>query len=487
MDVFVDWSSTAEQEGRDKEREIEMMKTAAVVIVILAAFVVGSQATYEEREFCLPRAPATIGIQTYLNSIHMCLDNWGPWKGIANRWYNPDGSFLVFPSGKQIQLKVLPSKAKKVPNKPGFNRWYEAYVRDVCTQDIDFYPYKHPKMGQLNVLRLHMESAGPEVKIGCSNTRTDEPCKAHFLKHDISLDNFNIRIYFKLQSSKKKEGFVQMVPKYVKVDFDIKPDSWVLDKLNNVINYFYDLKGYLVKEVEEAVMDELDRPDIQAQLTFDLNELITDKVIDFVKSRLGDTSTVSKWVEDNTSIKSFNEKKTELCFTVRYPKPVHIFTTQIEYFRAVNPVVKKMCPFQFGFIGRVKADAPVSGYGYIRYSDGSKSKNFNWGFSKPGTSTANFYKTIKEQESGKAILYLKHKLWHGGWITKRSALAMKWGTSYRGECGLGLKFEMATSRVQEAEVADDSGFVQGEYHGETDPNEGDEDFEQEFAQLSDDQ
>ncbi|KAJ8903747.1 hypothetical protein NDN08_004846 [Rhodosorus marinus] len=83
-----------------------------------------------------------------------------------------------------------------------------------------------------------------------------------------------------------------MVPKYVKVDFDIKPDSWVLDKLNNVINYFYDLKGCLVKEVEEAVIGELGRPDIQEQLTFDLNELITDKVIDFIKSRLGDTSAV---------------------------------------------------------------------------------------------------------------------------------------------------------------------------------------------------
>ncbi|KAJ8903746.1 hypothetical protein NDN08_004845 [Rhodosorus marinus] len=146
-----------------------------------------------------------------------------------------------------------------------------------------------------------------------------------------------------------------------------------------------------------------------------------------------------------------------------------------------------MCPFQFGFISRVKVDEPVSGYGYIRYSDGSKSKNFNWGFSKPGSGAANFYKTIKEQESGRTILYLKHKLWHGGWITKRSALAMRWGTSYRGERELGLNFKMATSRVQEAKVAEDSDFVQGEYHGETDPNESDADFEQEFAELNDEQ
>ncbi|KAJ8901033.1 hypothetical protein NDN08_004895 [Rhodosorus marinus] len=466
------------------------MKTGAVLALILAFLVVGSQATYEEREFCLPRGPATIGIQTYLNSIHMCLDNWGPWKGIGQRWYNPDGSFVVFPSGKQIQLKVLPSKAKKVPNKPGFNRWYEAYVKDVCTQDIDFYPYTHPKRGQLNVLRIHMESAGPEVKIGCSNTRTDKPCKAHFLNHDISLNNFNIRIYFKLMSTKNKPSFVQMVPQYVKVDFDIKPDSWVLDKLNNVINYFYDLKGYLVNEVEEAVMDELERDDIQEQLTFDLNGMITDKLIDFVKSRLGDSSTVSKWVEDNTSMKSFKEKKTELCFTVRYPKPVHALTTKIHYFRAVDPLVKRMCPFQFPFESRVSADAPVSGYGYIRYSDGTKSGNFNWGFSKPGSSTAKFYKTISENKSGRAILYLRHKLWHGGWITKRSAFLMRFGSPYNGQCELGIKLKMGTSRIEAEEeeaTADDSGFVHGEYTGETDPNEADDDFEEEFADLKDEE
>ena len=179
---------------------------------------------FETKDIYIPKSFLVTAINAYLSGTKVTLDNWGPWNG--SNWHVA-GSHVLMPNGHKEPIDIPLS-----PTVKSLFRRYNGYINNMSSSNISVF-----LDGNKIEVRILFESAGDELKVGCINRRKDAPCKAHLLKHTGQVNNAQVSFWLTPVFNGSTISFEDFD---VEFDFDLSPDSWILDKLMKVVNWFID-------------------------------------------------------------------------------------------------------------------------------------------------------------------------------------------------------------------------------------------------------
>ncbi len=280
--------------------------TTACGVLAFGVLPVPGTARAETSTVKIPKSLVVTAVNAALSGFEINLDNWGTFRPQSKGTWHVDNSYVLFPSGKKYQIEV-----PRTPDESVGGRRYNAYVDDMKTQTLDV------KLDGNRVrLRSFFESAGNEINIGCINKASDKPCKVHPLKHSGDLDNAYFAALFDLKFNGPR---ISLVPSDVEIDFDLHLDSKVLDTLKNIASQFVDIKGIVRRNARKAFVTELTKPDLEQELSKDLNSAFRKEVRQLLAGRTGGM-TAQMFINRNVSIKSITSQGSNFVISIEHPK-----------------------------------------------------------------------------------------------------------------------------------------------------------------------
>ncbi|MFY0611831.1 MAG: hypothetical protein JXQ99_09930 [Hyphomicrobiaceae bacterium] len=369
--------------------------SALAIAVLLASNPAAMAAT---KDFKIPKSAAITAINAYLAGFEVQFDNWGSFKGSGGGTWHTNNSFVRFPSGKKVNFNVPRSPTLTT----AFKR-YNAYVEDMRTSNISVVAD-----GDKLKLRAFFESAGNEIKIGCINRRKKKPCTVHVLKHTGDINNAQVSAWFKPTFS---GSTVRIVPTNLNLDFDLKLDSWILDKMKNVASHFIDIKGKARNAARSAFLSEMAKPNVRNALSKNVNSILSSKLTAALKPKLGSKTT--NFIKNKVKISKIFSQGSNYVVRVKYPDIIHGGTVKIVSFKPKSKNLTAGCPFNFGFDAKIKSTAKVSGKAWLQFEKGKKSKAMNWKMHKTGIAKSTIVRKIVgkagKKLNGKARLIVSWK------------------------------------------------------------------------------
>lgn len=357
------------------------------IAVLLAS---GPTAMAATKDIKIPKSVAVSAINAYLAGFEVQFDNWGGFKNNGGGTWHTDNSYVRFPSGKKVNFNVPRSPTLTT----AFKR-YNAYVDDMRTSNISVIAE-----GDQLKLRAFFESAGNEIKIGCINRRKKKPCKVHILKHTGDINNAQVAAWFKPTFS---GSTVRIVPTNLSLDFDLKLDSWILNKMKNVASHFVDIKGKARNAARSAFLTEMAKPNARNALSKNVNTMLASKLTSALQPKLGNGT--ANFIKNKVKITKIFGQGSNYVVRVKYPDIIHGGTVKIVSFKPKSKNLTAGCPFNFGFDAKIKSTAKVSGKAWLQFEKGKKSKTMNWKMHKAGIAKS----TIVRKIVGKAGKKLKGK------------------------------------------------------------------------------
>ncbi len=319
--------------------------------------------SYEYLDIPIPKAVITTAINAYLSGMLINLDNWGSWNG--SNWHT-QGSYILMPNGHVEPLNIPLSPTMKT-----VLRRYNGYINDLSTQSISVFIE-----GNKIRIRFIFESAGNELKVGCINRRKDKPCKAHLLNHSGQINNAQVNVWLTPVFTGSEVSFKDFE---VKFDFDLQPDSWLLDKALSIVNWFIDTDSLIKQELTDGINDWLDDNNTIEGLAKDLNEEIIERATDYLESALGDKA--SNFVKDNLVITKLVDSGNYYVVTVRYPSPITRSSVRIPFvkgFRVIDSSKTMTCPNEVPFRASIYTKYKTKGRVWLVNEDGSTTRKLRW-------------------------------------------------------------------------------------------------------------
>jgi hypothetical protein len=395
-----------------KSRRFRVQNIASKAAIFLSAGLIlltGNAAKAETTQIQVPKALVTTGINAYLQGMEINLDTWGEWNG--NDWYK-NNSYILMPNGKRDPIEIDKSSTLQTPL-----RRYNGYVNDLRSQTISV-----KQDGTRFKFNVFFENAGDELKVGCINRNRDKPCAAHLLKHSGQVENAQVTAWLEPVLSGGEISFKQ--PE-VKFDFDLKPDSWLLNKGKNIADAFVDTDGYIKKGLTNEVMKALEKEKTIEGLTKDLNEEIINRAADKLKGVLGNKA--ANFVKKNLKITNLKDSGDKYIITVNYPDPVTMKSLEIKSFNVVKPNETMVCPGNIKFQATIKTDYDMSGQVWLENKDGSKTKKLNWSNGKNKTTASTIERSWTKKgfnsQQGWSRMAISFKDAFGITRTKKSPIA----------------------------------------------------------------
>ncbi len=369
--------------------------SALAIAVLLAS---GPTAAAANKDIKIPKSVAVSAINAYLAGFEVQFDNWGSFKGGGGGTWHTNNSFVRFPTGKKVSFNVPRSPTLQTT----FKR-YNAYVDDLRTSSISVVAE-----GDKLKLRAFFESAGNEIRIGCINRRKNKPCKVHVLKHTGDINNAQVFAWFKPTFS---GSTVRIVPTDLKLDFDLKLDSWILDKMKNVVSHFVDIKGKARNAARSAFLTEMAKSGPRNAMSKNVNSMLAAKLAAALKPKLG--SKTANFIKNQVKISKIFSQGSNYVVRVSYPDIIHGGTVKIVSFKPKSKNLTAGCPFNFGFDAKIKSTAKVSGKAWLQFEKGKVSKALTWKMHKVGVAKSTIVRKIVgnagKKLKGKARLIISWK------------------------------------------------------------------------------
>ncbi len=385
--------------NHDHAKPTSLARFGGASALALAAFLAsGAGAMAASKDIKIPKSAAISAINAYLAGFEVQFDNWGSFKGSGGGTWHTNNSYVRFPSGKKVNFDVPRSPTLKT----AFKR-YNAYVDDMRTQNISVVAD-----GDKLKLRAYFESAGNEIKIGCINRRKNKPCKVHLLKHTGDINNAQVFAWFKPTFS---GSTVRIVPTDLNLDFDLKLDSWILDKMKNVASHFINIKGKARNAARSAFLSEMAKPNARNAMSKNLNSMLSSKLTAALQPKLG--AKTANFIKNKVKIKKIFSQGSNYVVRVSYPDIIHGGSVKILSFKPKSKNLTAGCPFNFGFDAKIKSTAKVSGKAWMQFEKGKKTKAMNWKMHKAGIAKSTIVRKIVgnagKKLNGKARLIVSWK------------------------------------------------------------------------------
>jgi len=385
--------------------------TSKVAVFLSAGMILltGNVAKAETVDISVPKSLVTTGINAYLQGMEINLDTWDKWNG--KDWYK-NNSYILMPNGSKKPLNI-----GKSPTVQTALRRYNGYVNDLRSQTISV-----KQDGKKIKFNVFFENAGNELQVGCKKLKKDKPCVAHLLKHSGQVNNAQVSAWLEPVLSNGKISFKQP---QVKFDFDLKPDSWILNKAKNIADRFVDTDGYVKKGLTTGFTNALKNQQTIEGLTKDLNKEIINRAADKLKGTLGNNA--ATFVKNNLKITSLKDGGKNYIITINYPDPVTSKSLQIKSFNVVKPNDTIVCPGNIKFKATIKTDYKMSGQTWLENENGSKTKKLNWSNGKNKTTTSTIQRSWNkngfQSHNGWSRIVITYKDVFGKTRTKKSATA----------------------------------------------------------------
>ena len=391
-------------------KNIKKQLALAGLLVSSLATVVSTNAETLELKFDKGLVVSTMN--SVLMGTEVNIDNYGSRTG--NSWYKPN-SYVRLPNGKKFEFDVK-SHTVTVKGAIGGKTWrtYKAYVNDIASSSVSV-----KAAGKSLKMRLDFESAGDEALVRCLNFR-NKTCVVEPLKKSVQVNNLTLSALLKPVAYKNSLSFAKNPQ--VKLDFDLKFDSKLLNAVSAIVNKFTGYKPKL-KELAAVKMQKA-LNSYRGVVADKFRKLINDEAANVIAKIPGVGNQVQNILK-SMKVTKVRTSGGNYIVEVSFPDPINAESLVIKSLKPTHKNLKTQCPNDVEFNAKIQTKYTLKGKVWLENENGSKTKKISWSNGK-GKTTSSVIKRSWDakgykKQNGWSRMVVTYKDQKGKTYTKKSS------------------------------------------------------------------